>query len=90
MGMFQMNPLLGHLVDDAAGMQIGPDVLLLSIMNPVLAADEAATLDWLSDGRYVLGAVGPATGPRSFRPWGRDKRERRAPAAISCYWTPGA
>ena len=50
MGMFQLVPLLGHLVEDAAGMQIGPGVLLLSMMNPVLAAEEAATIDWLSDG----------------------------------------
>ena len=27
MGMFQTMPLLGHLADDAAGMQIGPGVL---------------------------------------------------------------
>jgi alkanesulfonate monooxygenase SsuD/methylene tetrahydromethanopterin reductase-like flavin-dependent oxidoreductase (luciferase family) len=55
-GTFQTNPLLGHLVADAAGMQIGPGVLLLSMMNPVLAAEEAATIDWISDGNYVLGA----------------------------------
>ena len=53
-GMFQTIPLLGHLVNDAEGMQIGPGVLLLSMMNPVLAAEEAATIDWLSKGNYVL------------------------------------
>ena len=56
MGMFQTNPLLGQLADDAAGMQIGPGVLLLSMMNPVLAAEEGATIDWLSGGNYVLAA----------------------------------
>lgn len=56
MGMFQTNPLLGHLAEDAAGMQIGPGVLLLSMMNPMLAAEEAATIDWLSNGNYVLAA----------------------------------
>ena len=79
MGMFQTNPLLGHLVGDAAGMQIGPGVLLLSMMNPVLAAEEAATLDWLSDGNYVLGAGLrlPARGiPGHAR---RPARARRAP-----------
>ena len=75
MGMFQTNPLLGHLVDDAAGMQIGPGVLLLSMMNPVLAAEEAATLDWLSDGNYVLGA-GLGYRPEEFQAMGVDQLER--------------
>ena len=56
MGMFQTMPLLGQIADDAAGMQIGPGVLLLSMMNPVLAAEEGATIDWLCDGNYVLAA----------------------------------
>ena len=75
MGMFQTNPLLGHLVEDAAGMQIGPGVLLLSMMNPVLAAEEAATLDWLSDGNYVLGA-GLGYRPKEFQAMGVAKRAR--------------
>ena len=75
MGMFQTNPLLGHLVEDAAGMQIGPGVLLLSMMNPVLAAEEAATLDWLSDGNYVLGA-GLGYRPEEFQAMGVAKRAR--------------
>jgi alkanesulfonate monooxygenase SsuD/methylene tetrahydromethanopterin reductase-like flavin-dependent oxidoreductase (luciferase family) len=75
MGMFQTNPLLGHLIGDAAGMQIGPGVLLLSMMNPVLAAEEAATLDWLSDGNYVLGA-GLGYRPEEFQAMGVAKHER--------------
>ena len=34
MGMFQLTPLLGALAEEAKGMQIGPGVLLLSMMNP--------------------------------------------------------
>jgi alkanesulfonate monooxygenase SsuD/methylene tetrahydromethanopterin reductase-like flavin-dependent oxidoreductase (luciferase family) len=75
MGMFQPHPLLGLLVEDAAGMQIGPGVLLLGMMNPVLAAEEAATLDWLSDGNYVLGA-GLGYRPEEFQAMGVDQRER--------------
>jgi alkanesulfonate monooxygenase SsuD/methylene tetrahydromethanopterin reductase-like flavin-dependent oxidoreductase (luciferase family) len=75
MGMFQPHPLLGQLVEDAAGMQIGPGVLLLGMMNPVLAAEEAATLDWLSDGKYVLGA-GLGYRPEEFQAMGVDQRER--------------
>ena len=58
-------------------MQIGPGVLLLSMMNPVLAAEEAATLDWLSDGNYVLGA-GLGYRAEEFQAMGVDKRERAA------------
>jgi alkanesulfonate monooxygenase SsuD/methylene tetrahydromethanopterin reductase-like flavin-dependent oxidoreductase (luciferase family) len=75
MGMFQPHPLLGLLAEDAAGMQIGPGVLLLGMMNPVLAAEEAATLDWLSDGNYVLGA-GLGYRPEEFQAMGVAERER--------------
>ncbi len=75
MGMFQTMPLLGHLVDDAAGMQIGPGVLLLSMMNPVLAAEEAATIDWLSDGNYVL-CAGLGYRPEEFQAMGVEMGQR--------------
>lgn len=75
MGMFQTMPLLGHLVEDAAGMQIGPGVLLLSMMNPVLAAEEAATIDWLSDGNYVL-CAGLGYRPEEFQAMGVDIHQR--------------
>lgn len=75
MGMFQTNPLLGALADDAAGMEIGPGVLLLSMMNPVLAAEEAATLDWLSDGGYVL-CAGLGYRPEEFQAMGVEMRRR--------------
>lgn len=77
MGMFQTMPLLGHLAEDAAGMQIGPGVLLLGMMNPVLAAEEGATLDWLSDGNYVLGA-GLGYRPEEFQAMGVPMAERVA------------
>lgn len=75
MGMFQLVPLLGHLVEDAAGMQIGPGVLLLSMMNPVLAAEEAATIDWLSDGNYVL-CAGLGYRPEEFQAMGVEMKQR--------------
>lgn len=74
-GMFQTNPLLGYLAEDAAGMQIGPGVLLLSMMNPVLAAEEAATLDWLSDGNYVL-CAGLGYRPEEFQAMGVEMNQR--------------
>ncbi|MDP6346599.1 MAG: LLM class flavin-dependent oxidoreductase, partial [Alphaproteobacteria bacterium] len=74
-GMFQTNPLLGRLADDAAGMRIGPGILLLSMMNPVLAAEEAATIDWLCDGNYVL-AAGLGYRPEEFQAMGVEMKDR--------------
>ena len=75
MGMFQTMPLLGLLTEDAGGMQIGPGVLLLSMMNPVLAAEEAATIDWLSDGNYVL-CAGLGYRPEEFQAMGVTMKQR--------------
>ena len=75
MGMFQTIPLLGALAAEAKGMQIGPGVLLLSMMNPVLAAEEAATIDWLSDGNYVL-CAGLGYRPEEFQAMGVEMKSR--------------
>jgi alkanesulfonate monooxygenase SsuD/methylene tetrahydromethanopterin reductase-like flavin-dependent oxidoreductase (luciferase family) len=53
--MFQTVPLLARLAAEARGMQVGPNILVFPALNPVLVAEEAATMDWLCDGRYVLG-----------------------------------
>lgn len=75
MGMFQLTPLLGALAAEAKGMQIGPGVLLLSMMSPVLAAEEAATIDWLSDGNYAL-CAGLGYRPEEFQAMGVAMRDR--------------
>src|SRR3954451_9207352 len=53
--MFQAMPLLARLAAEAQGMQIGPGLLLLPLLNPVIVAEEAATLDWLSGGKAIIG-----------------------------------
>jgi alkanesulfonate monooxygenase SsuD/methylene tetrahydromethanopterin reductase-like flavin-dependent oxidoreductase (luciferase family) len=53
--MFQAMPLLARLAAEAEGMQIGPGLLLLPLLNPVVVAEEAATLDWLTNGNCILG-----------------------------------
>ena len=53
--MFQTVPLLARLAPEAEGMRIGPNILVFPALNPVLVAEEAATMDWLCGGRYVLG-----------------------------------
>lgn len=55
--MFQAIPLLARLSAEAEGMLIGPALVLLPLFNPVVVAEESATIDWLSNGNYVL-AVG--------------------------------
>ena len=53
--MFQLTALLPFLLAEAKGMMVGGDILILPLLNPVSVAEEAATLDVLSGGNYVLG-----------------------------------
>jgi alkanesulfonate monooxygenase SsuD/methylene tetrahydromethanopterin reductase-like flavin-dependent oxidoreductase (luciferase family) len=56
MRMFQPHELLARLSADAEGMRLGTGILLLSMLNPVAVAEQAVTLDWMSEGGYVLAA----------------------------------
>src|ERR1700675_819927 len=53
--MFQGMPLLARLAAEAEGMQVGPGLLLLPLLNPVVVAEETATLDWLCGGNAIIG-----------------------------------
>jgi alkanesulfonate monooxygenase SsuD/methylene tetrahydromethanopterin reductase-like flavin-dependent oxidoreductase (luciferase family) len=53
--MFQAMPLLARLAAEAEGMRLGPGLLLLPLLNPVVVAEETATLDWLTGGRVIIG-----------------------------------
>jgi len=53
--MFQAMPLLSRLAAEAQGMRLGPGLLLLPLLNPVIVAEETATLDWLTDGNAIIG-----------------------------------
>lgn len=53
--MFQLTAVLPFLMHEAKGMQVGGDIMVLPLLNPVSVAEEAATLDVLSGGNYVLG-----------------------------------
>jgi alkanesulfonate monooxygenase SsuD/methylene tetrahydromethanopterin reductase-like flavin-dependent oxidoreductase (luciferase family) len=57
MRQFAASPMLGLLAGLAEGMKLGTAVLLLPMLNPVLLAEEAATLDHMTDGRFVLGVA---------------------------------
>ncbi|SRR6266446_1012373 len=55
MQMLQPIPTLAYLLREADGMTIGPNILVMPLLNPVHVAEDAVTLDLLSGGRYVLG-----------------------------------
>ena len=60
-------PLLAYLLRDAEGMTIGPNILIMPLLNPVHVAEDAVTLDLLSGGRYVLGEFASAGATMSFQ-----------------------
>src|SRR5579862_3292904 len=47
-------PLLARLIPDTGTMTIGTNILVLPLLNPAAVAEESATLQLLSGGRYVL------------------------------------
>jgi hypothetical protein len=53
--MFQPVPLLARVAAAADGMTIGTGVLLLTLLKPVECAENAASLDAIAEGRFVLG-----------------------------------
>ena len=69
------SPMLGYLAGVAEGMRLGTAVLLLPMLNPVLLAEEAATLDHLTDGKFVLG-VGLGYRDHEFAAMGIERKSR--------------
>ncbi len=56
MQMLQIVPAMAYLAAAGQGMVFGPNILILPPLNPMHVAEEAATLDVLTGGNYVLGA----------------------------------
>lgn len=75
MQMMQPFTLLGYLVRETGDMALGMDILLLPLLNPVMVAEEWATLDVLSGGRAVLG-VGLGSRPEEFEAFGVPRSQR--------------
>ena len=73
--MLQPMPVLARLMAEAEGMRIGPNILVLPLLNPVIVAEEAATMDVLSGGRFILG-VGPGYRDAEFDNLGIAKKSR--------------
>jgi alkanesulfonate monooxygenase SsuD/methylene tetrahydromethanopterin reductase-like flavin-dependent oxidoreductase (luciferase family) len=53
--MLQPIPLLARLAAETGDMRVGAGILLLPLLNPVEVAEQAATLDVVTGGRFVLG-----------------------------------
>ena len=73
--MLQIAPMMAYLLREAEGMTIGGNILLLPLQNPVHVAEEAATMDVLSGGRFVLG-VGLGYREGEFEAMGVSLKER--------------
>lgn len=74
----QMIAPLSHIssvIDISGEMFLCTGVLLLPLLNPVLLAEELASMDWLSGGRLVLG-VGLGYRPEEFQAAGVEVSER--------------
>lgn len=77
MQMLQITPVMGYIAAHAQGMTIGPNILILPPLNPVHVAEEAATLDLLTGGNYILG-VGLGYRRPEFDAFGISLSERAA------------
>lgn len=69
--------LLSRLVDRSGEMQLGTGILILPLLHPVHVAEEVATLDQLSGGRFVLG-IGSGYRKEEFEAFGLKRSDRTA------------
>jgi alkanesulfonate monooxygenase SsuD/methylene tetrahydromethanopterin reductase-like flavin-dependent oxidoreductase (luciferase family) len=53
--MFQSVPLLARMAAEAEGMTVGTAIILLTLLNPVEVAENAATLSAIAGENFVLG-----------------------------------
>jgi len=86
-------PALGAIAAETARVEIGTCIALAPLYDPVRLAEDAATLDLLSDGRMRLGlAIG--SNPREFDAFGVPREERvdrllDTVGVLRAAWSPG-
>ncbi len=73
--MLQPLPVLGRMAAEAGSMQIGTNIFLLPIHNPVYVAEQVATLDVLTGGRFIFGC-GLGYRPEEFDAFGVEMKSR--------------
>ena len=69
-------PILTAIAQRTEKIRLGTYVFLVPLHNPIRAAEDAATLDIISNGRLDFG-VGPGSHPVEFATFGVPFRERR-------------
>lgn len=74
---FQPWPVLARLAAEPGEMTLATSILLLPLLNPVDVAEQAATLDHIAEGRFVLG-IGLGYRPEEFEAFGVSMSERGA------------
>jgi len=73
--MLQPLPLLGRLAADAGTMRLITNIFLLTIHTPAYVAEQVATLDVLTEGRFTFG-VGLGYRPEEFEGMGVEMTSR--------------
>jgi probable F420-dependent oxidoreductase len=89
--LMQPLPLLGRIAAEAGDMHIGTGILLLPLLQPVDIAEQVATLDTISGGRFIFG-VGLGYEQEEFEAFGinvsdRAKRFEESLEIIKRLWT---
>jgi alkanesulfonate monooxygenase SsuD/methylene tetrahydromethanopterin reductase-like flavin-dependent oxidoreductase (luciferase family) len=74
--MLQPLPLLSYLAAQVPGLYLGTSVFLVPLRHPVEIAEQTATLDVLSGGRFLFG-VGQGYRDAEFQSFGLEKGQRR-------------
>src|SRR5262245_60719980 len=78
----QTMPSLARLSAEAGAMRVGATVLLLPLLNPVDVAEQVATLDVITEGRFLFGA-GLGYRDEEFEAFGAQAKER-VPRFVEC------
>jgi alkanesulfonate monooxygenase SsuD/methylene tetrahydromethanopterin reductase-like flavin-dependent oxidoreductase (luciferase family) len=75
-------PSLARLAVEAGHMRVGATVLLLPLLNPVDVAEQVATLDVITEGRFIFGA-GLGYREEEYEAFGAQGKER-LPRFLEC------
>ena len=75
MQMLQITPMMAYVAARAKGMTVGSNILILPPLNPMHVAEEAATLDVLTGGNFILG-IGQGYRQPEFDAFGIPLSER--------------
>lgn len=69
-------PILSAVAQRTEQIRLGTYILVVPLHNPIRAAEDAATVDIISNGRFDFG-IGPGADPREFATFGIPFKERR-------------